>query len=354
MADVFKYNSAAVVKCDSCGADMVYNPSTHMLCCSYCGKQREIDRRLCFKRSYDDCISEGQISLDDSVYKCPNCGAQAKLAPFETAITCPYCGATNMIELGDLKGLKPDGILPFALSKEDACLAGKNWLKKKLFAPSKLKRSFGVNDFHGVYIPSYAFTTKAKSYYDGRLGEQRTRTVGSGKNRHIETYTYWYKVRGDREDFFDDVTVEASLQLEQKELNKILPYDMENLEGYNKEYLAGFSAERYDTAINDSFDIAKGQMKSVIRQKIISSHHADYVDYLNIDTTYTDTVFNYMLLPLWVCSFAYRKKTYRFLINGRTGKSTGKTPTSPLKVCLAIFIPIIIAVVAFLVWNYIL
>lgn len=256
-----------------------------------------------------------------------------------------------MVELGDLKGLKPDGILPFKLSKDVALLAGKKWIKKKLFAPGKLKKSFSVKNFHGVYIPSYAFTTHALSSYEGRLGEIRTRTVGSGKNRHIETYTYWYRVHGTREDDFDDVAVEASTQLEQKELNSILPYDLENLEGYNKDYLAGFNAERYDTAINDSFDIAKDQIKASIRDKIISKHHADVVDYLNINTTYTDTKFNYMLLPLWVCAFAYRKKTYRFLINGRTGKSTGKSPVSPLRVCLAIFIPILIAVILYLVWT---
>lgn len=351
MADVFKYNSTAVVKCDSCGADMVYDPSRNAVCCSYCGAERTIDRRLCFKRSYDDCIRDGQVKLDDSLYKCPNCGAQTTLAPFETAIKCPYCGATNMVELGDLKGLKPDGILPFKLSKDDALLAGKKWIKKKLFAPGKLKKSFSVKNFHGVYIPSYAFTTHALSSYEGRLGEIRTRTVGSGKDRHIETYTYWFRVQGTREDDFDDVAVEASTQLEQKELNSILPYDLENLEGYNKDYLAGFNAERYDTAINDGFDIAKDQIKASIRNKIISKHNADVVDYLNVNTTYTDTKFNYMLLPLWVCAFAYRKKTYRFLINGRTGKSTGKSPVSPLRVCLAIFIPILIAVILYLVWT---
>lgn len=352
MADIFKYNSSAVVKCDACGADMVYDPKKHALTCSYCGVERTIDRRICFKRSYVDCIREGQVSLDDSTYKCPNCGAQVELAPFETAIKCPYCGATNMVEIGDLKGLKPDGILPFALSKDDALAAGKKWIGKKLFAPGKLKKEFTVKNFHGVYIPSYAFSTNAFSTYKGTLGEYRTRTVGSGKNRRVETYVHWYSVSGTTQDCFQDVPVEASVQLEQKELNKILPYDLENLEGYNKEYLAGFAAERYDTAIDESFGVAKGQMDAAIRSRIIARYHADVVGDLNVDTTYVDTKFNYMLLPLWGCAFVYRKKGYRFLINGRTGKSTGKAPTSPWRVCFAVLIPILIALVAYLVWNF--
>lgn len=350
MADAFKYNSSAVVKCDSCGADMVYNPTRGALCCSYCGAERTIGRHLCFKRSYDECIAEGQIKLEDSIYKCPNCGAEINLAPFETAIQCPYCDATNMVEIGDLKGLKPDGILPFTISREDALLAGRRWIKKRLFAPRELKKSFQVQNFHGVYIPSYAFSTDTHSSYDGRFGERRTRTVGSGKNRHIETYIHWYRVHGSTQNYFDNVAVEASTQLEQGELNKLLPYDLENLEGYNKEYLAGFGAERYDTAINDGFDIARGQMDDTIRARIKNSYHADVVDYLNVSTTYTDTKFHYMLLPLWVCAYVYRKKGYRFLINGRTGKSTGKAPYSPLKITAAVLLAIGAALASLLVW----
>lgn len=172
--------------------------------------------------------------------------------------------------------------------------------------------------------------------------------VGSGKDRHMETYIEWYDVKGQTSNSFDDVAVEASTQLTQKELNKILPYDTDNLEAYNKDYLAGFSAEKYDTSLKDGFDVAKGQMDDTIRKRIVDGYGADVVDYLNVNTTYFDTKFHYMLLPLWVCAYAYRKKGYRFLINGRSGKSTGKSPVSPLKVAFAVLLAL--GVIAFIAW----
>lgn len=114
-------------------------------------------QKISFKRDYLASVKDGEVKFDDSTYKCPNCGAEVKLSSFDTAIKCPYCGGTNVVEIDDMKGLKPDSILPFALSQQQASTAGKKWIKKKLFAPWNLKKSFKVENFKGVYIPSYAF-----------------------------------------------------------------------------------------------------------------------------------------------------------------------------------------------------
>lgn len=47
-------------------------------------------------------------------------------------------------------------------------------------------------------------------------------------------------------------------------------------------------------------------------------------------------MFNYMLLPVWVFGYKYREKLYSFLVNGRTGKATGKTPVSVPKVIFTV------------------
>lgn len=329
---------------------MVYDPTIGALKCQYCDAMRTIDKRISFKRDYEKERLDGEVKFDDATYKCPNCAGEMKLSPFDTAVKCPYCGATNVIKLEDLKGLKPDSILPFALSKQQASDAGKKWIKRHIFVPNKLTKDFSIKHFNGVYIPSYAFTTDTESFYEGRFGERHTRVVGSGKNSHVETYVEWEHRSGTYRECFRDMAVEASTQLTQKELNKILPYDTDNLEAYNDDYISGFGAERYDTSLTDGFDIAKKQMSDKIRKKIIAKEGADEVDYLNVDTKYDNTRFNYMLLPLWVCAYVYKKKGYRFIINGRTGKSTGKVPVSPLKVCFTVLsVLAAIALITFLI-----
>lgn len=39
--------------------------------------------------------------------------------------------------------------------------------------------------------------------------------------------------------------------------------------------------------------------------------------------------------PVWLSSYTYRGKIYRFMVNGETGRVAGKAPVSPLKVLLA-------------------
>ncbi len=348
MEPVFDYNESAVVKCSNCGADMLYDPSIGALKCPYCSATRDVVKRVPSRRDFLQERMSGGVAFDGEVYKCPNCGGEMELSSFETANECLFCGSTNIIKLEDMKGMKPDSILPFVLDQKSAAEAGKRWIKRKLYAPHSLKKSFSVDKFKGVYVPSFAFTTNSTSSYSGRFGERRTRTVGTGKNRRTEYYTYYYNVSGTYNQDFVDVSVEASTHLDQKELNKILPYDMHNAEGYTREYVAGFNAERYDTSLDESFDTAKNQMDASIRQNIISMYKADVIDYLNVSTSYNNVAFRYTLLPLWVCKYKHKEKLYRFLVNGRTGKSTGKTPISPLKVIFTVLIAL--GLIALFVW----
>ncbi len=352
MEPVFDYNESAVVKCTNCGADMLYDPSIGALKCPYCSASRDVQKRVPSRRDFLQERASGGVALDGEVYKCPNCGGEMELSTFETANECLFCGSTNIVKLEDMKGMKPDSILPFVLDQQSAFEAGKKWIKRKIYAPSALKKSFAIDKFKGVYVPSFAFSTNTFSSYSGRLGERRTRTVQTKDGPRTETYIYYYNVSGNYNVDFVDVAVEASTQLEQKELNKILPYDIQNAEGYTKEYVAGFNAERYDTSLDTSFETAKGQMDDTIRRNIVNMYNADVVDYLNVSTTYNNVTFRYTLLPLWVCKYKYKEKLYRFLINGRTGKSTGKTPISPIKVIITVLFALgAIALIAWLAYS---
>jgi hypothetical protein len=42
-----------------------------------------------------------------------------------------------------------------------------------------------------------------------------------------------------------------------------------------------------------------------------------------------------ILLPVYLLSYRYRKKLYRFMLNGQTGKAAGDKPLSPMKIALA-------------------
>jgi hypothetical protein len=55
-------------------------------------------------------------------------------------------------------------------------------------------------------------------------------------------------------------------------------------------------------------------------------------------------MFKHILLPLWIASYQYQGKAYRFLVNGQTGEVQGEAPWSVIKIVL--FIATIVAVIA--------
>ena len=162
--------------------------------------------------------------------------------------------------------------------------------------------------------------------------------VGSGKDRRTETRTRYFNVSGTYSQFFNDVLIEVSPKLSQKEFEKVGGFDTDNAVEYTSEYIAGHSSERYDTSVNDAYGTAKEKMNARIKSAILAQYHYDVVDYLHIDTSFNDSTFKYILVPLWCSGFKYRDKIYNYFVNGRTGKAGGKTPISVWKVALTVVI----------------
>jgi hypothetical protein len=56
----------------------------------------------------------------------------------------------------------------------------------------------------------------------------------------------------------------------------------------------------------------------------------------DVQTVVSDVTFKHILLPIWLAAYKYRGKTYRFVVNGRTGKVQGERPWSAWKIALAL------------------
>lgn len=56
--------------------------------------------------------------------------------------------------------------------------------------------------------------------------------------------------------------------------------------------------------------------------------------------------FKHILLPVWLAAYKYRGKTYRFVVNGQTGRVQGERPWSAWKIAGAILLALIIGGIA--------
>lgn len=346
-------------KCTSCGSNMRFDPETQSLICDHCGNNIEFAsfsqaKELEFS---EEVISKGEKwnSDETAVFSCDNCGAKVVLSTGETAKVCPFCGTPHAQKSEELDGLKPNALIPFAISTEKAVECGKRWAKKRLFAPRKFKKNIKTDSVNGVYMPCFTFDSHTHSFYVGRIGKTYTRTVGSGKNRRTQTYIVWRNISGTFSEDFDDVLINAGKKMEQKRLDKIAPYDTQNGKEYNEQYLLGFMAYHYDEDVTTYWDRAKKIIDERLKKDILNQYSYDVVDYLNVSTKHENVTYKYVMLPVYVGNFKFKQKLFNFFVNGETGKVSGKTPISAWRVLIAVLLGLGALVgIGFLCYTYLL
>ena len=344
--------------CDNCGADLRFDPDAAQLSCDHCGNIVPIDglgrnfapiRELDLRAALNATLPQTEME-ETRVSTCPNCAAQVEFDAAVHSAECPFCATPVVTDTGTHRHIKPKGLLPFALSEKDARGAMTKWLGQLWFAPS------GLQDYarkgramQGIYVPYWTFDADTQTRYAGQRGTvyYETRTVmRDGKRTQVQVpKVRWRNVSGRVARFFDDVLVLASRSLPKRFTDALEPWDLSELEPYSPEFLAGFRAEGYMVELAPGFDEARVLMDRVIERDVKFDIGGDRQRISSIDTKVSDVTFKHILLPVWLAAYKYRGKTYRFVVNGRTGRVQGERPYSALKITIAIILVAILAAI---------
>ena len=222
------------------------------------------------------------------------------------------------------------------------------WLGRLWFAPSELPEyARKGRKMQGIYVPYWTFDADTKSSYRGERGQiyYETRTVmrdGKSVQKRVPRVR-WYPASGRVKRFFDDVLVLASRSLPKRFTDALEPWDLAELVPYSPEYIAGFRAEGYTVDLDDGFVEARAQMDRVISRDVRFDIGGDRQRVHHIDTTVSDITFKHILLPVWLAAYKYRGKTYRFVVNARTGRVQGERPYSTWKIVPAVVLGLCVA-----------
>jgi len=336
--------------CQQCGAALHYSIGTKSLACQYCGHLNRIAEKdvhieeLDFHAALRRLQTSRQITPETNIINCPNCAAQFALDAHIHAGECPFCSTNVVTSTSKAKPIKPKALLPFKIDAKQAKQAYVVWMSKLWFAPSELKKYAREEaSLNGVYIPYWTYDSDTVTAYDGQRGDVYyvTKTVTQIVNgRRVRRQRQvpkirWTHVNGRTARHFDDVLVGATQTLPRKITDWLEPWDLENLVPYTEEYLSGFSSEVYQVELDQGFNHAQANMDRIIRRDVNNAIGGDQQRIGRLQTTHSETTFKHVLLPLWNAAFEFRGKTYRFVVNGRTGKVRGERPYSVIKIALA-------------------
>jgi LSD1 subclass zinc finger protein len=340
--------------CPACGGQTMYAPGTTSLKCSSCGAEQAITDAAgtIVEHSYDawaKLAPKPVATIGEQTLKCQNCGATTETDLL--ADTCQFCSGV-LVPVDHPAGLiVPEAVVPFGIDKGAANQAFSKWVKSRRFAPNALKKVGSTEAIKGTYIPHWTYDAQTQTDYSGRRGEHYyetvTRTVSDGNGQsHTETEqvqrTRWYHASGEVSRAFDDVVVRASNQLNPKRLEKAGPWDLAKAVGYRPEYLAGYSALRYDVDPDVGLQDARGQMENVITGDVKHDIGGDEQQINKMNVHYAAVMFKLMLMPLWIASYVFAGKTFQVVVNANTGEVVGERPVSKLKIFLTVLVALIV------------
>lgn len=342
--------------CEQCGAQLVFSPGTTEVTCTHCGHEQTID--LAFdpdtahvEHDFHDMLSRLQDGADFEETKvsiCPSCGAQTDFPEGTQAAACPFCDTPFVTDTGIHRHIKPAGLVPFQLDERTARTAMQSWLGRLWFAPNGLKEyARAGRAMNGIYVPYWTFDADTKTGYTGQRGDAyyTTRTVmRNGKSETVrERKIRWSRASGRVARFFDDILVLASTSLPKKNTDGLEPWDLGQLTTYQPQFLSGFAAEGYQVQLPDGFTEARAIMDRQIQQDIRRDIGGDEQRISTVDTDVNQVKFKHILLPVWLAAYKYRGRTFRFVVNGQSGKVQGERPWSAWKITFAVIAALIVA-----------
>ena len=338
------------VPCGGCGSEMVYDPGKQMLLCPNCGTTRDIPTAsdMVVERSFATAASMADLptgfNVPSKIFHCNSCGANTSVGQDTVAFSCPFCGSTNVnAEAHEARVIRPSGVLPFKVTKQAALEKFKTWIGKGFFAPGNLKKLARLDNIRSVYLPFWTYDASTFSQWEAEAGyyyyttESYTDAQGNAQTKQVR-HTRWEFVSGYFDKAFDDVLVVASSGLEQRFSEEIFPFDLDQIVNYDGQFILGHESEVYQRDLKAGFDVADGIMDTEIRAEITKKVPGDTHRNLQIDTRKSDITFKHILLPIWIAAYLYNNKVYRFLVNGRTGKISGKKPVAAWKVIMLILV----------------
>ena len=334
-------------KCPACTGPLHFVGASGRLECDYCGStydvkeiealyadkdaeaaaaQQAAEARSDEEKAWDFSAVGGDWGADAEkmrAYSCPSCGAQLICDETTAATSCPYCGNPTIVP-GQFGGtLRPDFVLPFKLSREDAIKELKAHYKGKILLPRAFTAENHIEEIKGVYVPFWLFDGQAN--VNATFHATNTHMTREGDYR--VTRTMHYEISRSGVIGFEKVPVDGSTKMPDDYMDSIEPYDYKDLKEFSTAYLPGFLADKYDGDAEAASKRADERCKTTA----VDSVRATVRGYDTV-TPYVQRValnrgeVKYALLPVWMLSTKWKDKTYLFAMNGQTGKMVGDLP----------------------------
>lgn len=326
-------------KCPCCGGGLVFGDESQKMTCPYCDTEFEIETVRAYNESLGQSDSQefirdeapAQEWTDEEqghmqVFVCPSCGGEIITDENTAATFCLYCGNPSIVPGRVSGGLRPDGVIPFKKSKEDAQAAFLALCKGKPLLPKGFTEEQQLEKITGIYVPFWLYDCSGS--FSGNYSATRVHTWSD--RDYIYTKTDHYMLAREADAAFGGIPMDGSTKMDDVFMESIEPFDYSQIVDFDTAYLSGFFADKYDVPSSSG----ESRIRDRIGKSMDDMLQSTFLGYATVVPTsrqlkVTQDRLRYILLPVWLLNTNYQGKTYTFAMNGQTGKMTGTLPICP-------------------------
>ena len=326
------------LKCPCCGGALQFDDKKQLTVCPYCDSEFTAEDLKAYTdelantpqedTSWDESMVQaftGEEKKGVKIYSCDSCGGEIICEETTSSTVCPYCG-NNLLVAKELKGdLRPNYVIPFMLDKDQTMASLKKFFKKKPLLPGSFSKDNVVEEIKPLYVPFWLFDAEVNGTV--RFKGETTRRWSDSNYDYKETK--YYSIFRGGQIAFDHVPVDGSKKMEDKLMESIEPYNFGDAKDFNVAFLAGIGADRYDVSKDETFNRATVRFREGTVQAFQNDIHGyDNVTVEDSNLQFSNTNACYALYPVWILNTKWKEKSFRFAINGQTGKTAGNLPIS--------------------------
>jgi ribosomal protein S27E len=349
--------------CPECGGDAEWNAAKQALACPYCGTVlpwsdggNQLGAAI-VEHDLEDALARVEadhrgLKAEKKSVKCESCQAISIFDPDRAAQRCDFCASPSIVPVDDLSNLiTPESVLPVVLPNTQVRDLLRQWYRSRWWAPNKLKKAALTDTLHGVYLPYWTFDAHADAEWTAESGDHYYETEtyrnseGKTETRQVQK-TRWYRSNGRLAHFFDDDAVPGTVGIHTALLRKVEPFPTtQDLKPYDPAYVRGWTVERYQVDLRQASQVSKQQMEATLYQLCTRDVPGDTHRNLQVESEYRGRTFKHILVPVWLTTYTYGRKSFQVVVNGYTGKMAGEHPLSWVKITFAILAVLIVIII---------
>ena len=266
--------------------------------------------------------------------RCQSCQAVSVFDPARVAQRCDFCGSPSLLTVEDAGApVKPAALLPFLVAESKVREDIRQWYRSHFWAPRNLGGKAMTDRVHGIYLPYWTFDADADCPWCADAGYYY---YVKGRDGKRERRVRWEQVSGRVRHFFDDVLIPASRGVHEGLLAQLEPFPTTTaLMPYDPGYLSGWVVEQYQINLSHAFSSSRLRMTEALRRLCSAQVPGDTQRNLQIAPEFHRPTFKHILLPVWLLTYQYGRKTFQVAVNGYTGKVAGEYTGSGREVAVA-------------------